>query len=102
MELLYETGKKVAQSAAGLEQYIALDRPDIGYSVKTALQGMANPNKLMMLRVVRVARYLKAHPRLTWHFNYQAAPRYCDTYGDADFASKEAQLRSTTAPCGCL
>ena len=41
------------------------------------------------------------HPRLIWHFNYQAAPKTCDTYGDADFASKEAQLRSTTGTCDC-
>ena len=29
---------KVVQAAARLEQYIALDRPDIAYSAKTALQ----------------------------------------------------------------
>ena len=29
---------KVVQAAARLEQYIALDRPDIAYRVKTALQ----------------------------------------------------------------
>ena len=32
---------KLVQAAAGLEQYIALDRPDIAYSVKTALQQMS-------------------------------------------------------------
>ena len=41
------------QAAAGLEQYIALDRPEIAYSVKTALQQMSKPTKLMQLRVVR-------------------------------------------------
>ena len=35
-ELEYAEAKMV-QAAAGLEQYIALDRPDIAYSVKTAL-----------------------------------------------------------------
>jgi hypothetical protein len=99
LDVLSESDKKVAQSAAGLEQYIALDRPDIGYAVKTALQGMANPNKLMMLRVVRIARYLKANPRLIWHYRYQSVPKTCDTYGDTDFAAKEAQLRSTTGTC---
>ena len=47
---------KVAQAAAALEQYIALDRSDITYSAKTALQQMSKPTKLMQLRVVRVAR----------------------------------------------
>ena len=36
---------KLVQAAAGLEQYIALDRPDIAYSVKTALQQMLKPTK---------------------------------------------------------
>ena len=36
---------KVVQAAAGLEQYIALDRPDIAYSVKTALQQMSKPHE---------------------------------------------------------
>ena len=62
---------KPVQAAAGLEQYIALDRPDNAYSVKTALQQMSKPTKLMQLRVVRVRRYLKNNPRLVWMFPYQ-------------------------------
>ena len=54
------------QAAAGLEQYIALDRSDIAYSVKTALQQMSKPTMLMKLRVVKVARYLKNNPWLVW------------------------------------
>ena len=54
-ELVYSDAKLV-QAAAGIEQYIPLDRPDIAYSVKTALQQMSKPTKLMQLRVVRVAR----------------------------------------------
>ena len=40
---------KIVQTAAGLEQHIALDRPDIAYRVKTALQQMSKPTKLMKL-----------------------------------------------------
>ena len=47
---------KIVQAAAGLEQYIALDRPDIAYSV-------TKPTKLMKLRVIKVAWYLKSNPR---------------------------------------
>ena len=60
---LEDVDAKVVQAAAGLEQYIALDRPDIAYSVKTALQQMSKPTKLMK-RVIKVARYLKSNPRL--------------------------------------
>ena len=59
------------QAAAGLGQYIALDRPDIACSVKTALQQMSTPTKVMKLRVIKVARYLKSNPRLVWKFQYQ-------------------------------
>ena len=102
LDVLDDAERKIVQSAAGLEQYIALDRPDICYSVKTALQGMAEPNKLMHLRVVRIARYLKSAPRLVWHYYYQAIPKTCDCYGDADFAARETQLRSTTGTVDCL
>ena len=71
---LEDAGAKVVQAAAGLEQYIALDRPDIAYSVKTALQQMSKATKLMKLRVTKVAWYLKSNPRLVWKFQYQQQP----------------------------
>ena len=94
-ELEYSEAKLV-QAVAGLEQYIALDRPDIAYSVKTALQQMSKPTKLMQLRVVRVGRYLKNNPRLEWKFPYQQQPKSIDVFVDADFAVRETMLRSTS------
>ena len=76
------------QAAAGLEQYIAFDRPDIAYSVKTALQ----QTKLMKLRVIKVARYLKSNRRLVWKFHYQQQPKSIDVFVDADFAARETVL----------
>ena len=87
---------KVVQAAAGLEQYIALDRPDIAYSVKTTLQQMSKPTKLMKLRIIKVARYLKRNPRLVWRFQYQQQPKSIDVFVDADFAARETMLRSTS------
>ena len=87
---------KIVQAAAGLEQYIALDRPDIAYSVKTALQQMSKPAKLMTLRVIKVAGYLKSNPRLVWKFQYQQQPISIDVFVDADFAAIETMLRSTS------
>ena len=54
---------KVVQAAAGLEKYIAHDCPDIAASVKTTLQQMSKPTKMMKLRVIKVAGYLKSNPR---------------------------------------
>ena len=87
---------KVLQAAAGLEQYIALDRPDIAYSVKTALQQMSKPTKLMKLRIIKVVRYLKSNPILVWRFQYQQQPKSIDVFVDADFAARETMLRSTS------
>ena len=84
------------QAAAGLEQYIALDRADIAHTVKTALQQMAKPTKLMQVRVVRVASYLKNNPRLDWKYPYQQQPKSIDVFLDADFAPRETMLRSTS------
>ena len=93
---LEDAEAKVVQGAAGLEQYIVLDRPDIAYSVKTALQQMSKPTKLMKLRVIKVARYLKSNPRLVWKFQYQQQPKSIDVYVDADYAARETMLRSTS------
>ena len=92
-ELEY-TDAKLAQAAAGLEQYIALDRPDMAYSVKTALQQVSKPREPMQLHVVRVARYLKNNPRLVWKFPCQQQPKSIDVFVDADFAARETMLRS--------
>ena len=43
-ELEYSDAKPV-QAAAKLKQHIALDRPDVAYSVKTALQQMSKPTR---------------------------------------------------------
>ena len=87
---------KFVQAAAGPEQHIAVDRPDIAYSVKTAQQQMSKLTKLMHLRVVRVARYLKNNPRLIWMFPYQQQPKSIDVFVDANFAARETMLRSTS------
>ena len=84
------------QAAAGLEQYTALDRPDIAYSVKTALQQMSKRTKPMQRRVVRVFCNLQNNPRLTWKLPYQQQPKSIDVFVDADVAARETMLRSTS------
>ena len=93
-ELEYSCAKLV-QAEAGLEQYIALDRPDIACSVKTSLQ-QSKPTKLMQVRVVRVGRHLKNNPKLVWKFPYQQQPKSIDVFVDAAFAARETMPRSTS------
>ena len=88
-ELEYSDAKLV-QAAAGLEQNIAVHRPDIAYSVT------AEPAKLTQLRMVRVARCLKNNSRVIWKFPYQQQSKSIDVFVDADFAVRESMLRSTS------
>ena len=94
-ELEYSDAKLV-QAAARREQYIALDRPDIAYSVKRTLQQMSKLSRLMQLRVVRVGSHLKNNPRLVCKFPYQHQPKSIDVFVAADFAPRETMLRSTS------
>ena len=87
---------KIVQAAAGLEQYIALDRPDHCLQRQDMQQTNVVPTKLMKLRVIKVARYLKSNPRLVWKFQYQQQPKSIDVFVDADFAARETMLRSTS------
>ncbi|MCR9077354.1 MAG: hypothetical protein NXI07_15050, partial [bacterium] len=86
----------LARAAAGLCQYIAHDRPDIAFAVKNCLTAMASPNRLMMMRLVRIARYLKGKPALAWKYPYQQDPKNVTSFADADFAGDDF-LRSTSA-----
>ena len=88
-ELSDEAGTH-AQATAAFAQYIALDWPDIAYAVKTALQSMTKPDKLMLLRVVRVGMYLRQHPRLVWCFGQHFALVM------QTFTARKTRMRSTT------
>ena len=61
-----------------------------------AKQQMSKPTKLMKLRVIKVARYLKSNPRLVWKFQYQQQPKSIRVFVDADFAARDTMLRSTS------
>eukprot|EP00969_Alexandrium_andersonii_P144875 6405873-Alexandrium_andersonii.AAC.1 len=60
---------------------------------------MANPNRLMMMRLVRIARFLKGKPALAWKYPYQQDPKNATSFADADFAGGDF-LRSTSAVAG--
>ena len=91
---------KLVQAAAGLEQYVALDGPDIAYSVKTALQQMSKPTKLMQLRVMRDAPYLKNNPRQIWKFPYQQQPKSIDVFRGCRLCSQRDPVEVHVWSCG--
>ena len=93
MELEYSDAKLV-QAAAGLEQYIALDRPDIAYSVKTALQQMSKLTKLNAASRGPSRSLLGEQSEAGLEV---PVSKSIDVFVDADFAARETMLRREIA-----
>jgi hypothetical protein len=76
--------------------FLAGDRPDIGYAVKELCRGMAKPTSRHASALKRLARYLVGRPRVVLHFEWQSAPATLDVYSDSDWAGCAVTRRSTT------
>jgi hypothetical protein len=59
------------RALAARANYLALDRPDIQYTVKELCRGMSKPKAVDWLRLKRLGRYLVDHPRLISKFEWQ-------------------------------
>ncbi len=99
LEPLTGDAAKLFPSVAGLVNFVAVDRPDIQYSVKCVMNEVAAPSEQSMNRLCRVMRYLTRHPVLKWRFPRQPMVKYVDAYGDSDWAGEHGEVhkrRSTT------
>ena len=85
------------RTGAGLGSFIAEDRWDVKFAVKTLASGLKSPTVGDMARLKRLARYLKEVPGITWYYGYQRAPKYLDVYCDSDWQGDEKTRRSTSA-----
>ena len=84
----------------GLLNYVAIDRPDIQYSVKCVLNDIHSPIKRSLLRAKRIGRYLKGKPVLEWHFPKQSLPKRVVYQSDSDWAEDTETRKSTTCVFG--
>ena len=66
--------------------YLAQDRSDIQFAIKELSRSMANPTTGDMIRLKRLARYLKGSPRLVMNYPWQPKQTTMTTYSDADWA----------------
>jgi len=96
LDLIEGDQATLVRSAAGTENYLALDRPDIMYASKTCMSEISAPTKLMEARVKRLARYLAGVPELEWHFVLQDMPTEVVPHADSDWASEVTHRRSTS------
>jgi hypothetical protein len=76
--------------------YLSIDRPDIQFAVKSCAKGMSNPHKEDMMKLKRLARYLKYRPAMVCTMMWQQAPDNISMYTDSDWAGDKVSRKSTT------
>ena len=84
------------RALAARANYLALDRPDIQYSVKEICRGMANPARSDLLKMRRLARYLIGRPRLVIEYRFQGEVDQLHVYSDSDWAGCRRTAKSTS------
>ena len=78
--------------------YLAMDRIDVLYAAKEICRFMAKPTDLAMGALKRLARYLRARPRMVFAFEFQAADGL-ECYTDTDWAGCTRTRKSTSGGC---
>ena len=76
--------------------YMCRDRVYIAYACKGAARRMSKPQQGDWMLLKRIARYLRAHPRLCQRFPWQDLPEKIDAYVDSDWAGCKRTGRSTS------
>ena len=84
------------RALAARANYLALDRPDIQFSVKEICRGMANPLRSDLLKLRRLARYLIGRPRVVTHFQFQGEVDELSAFSDSDWAGCRRTAKSTS------
>ncbi len=84
------------RAVAARANYVALDRPDIQYTVKELCRGMSKPKRKDWVALERLGRYLHGRPRLVQTFEWQAQDQNINAYSDADWASCKDTRKSTS------
>ena len=94
-----ELGSEEARLYRGVAarfNYIAPDRPDIGFAVKEAARAMSKPRRSHLGLVKKIGKYLKGAPRLVSHFRWQRQPSTITAFTDSDWAGCSRTARSTS------
>ena len=91
---------KLFQCVAGLVNFVAVDRPDVQFSVKVILADMTRPLVISMFRLKRLVRYLHGRRELWWMYDRQDMPRAVVYETDSDWADDEVTRKSTSSVFG--
>ena len=94
-ELSKAEGTQFRRAAARIN-YMALDRPDLGFAAKALSRSMAAPKESDVVRLKRVLRYIRGTPRATLFYRWQEPVRRLVVYSDSDWAGCVRTRRSTS------
>ena len=95
-ELLDDRSATEFRAMAARANFLAADRPDIGFAVKELCRGMAAPTARDAEALKRLARYLLGRPRLVLHYAWQSCPKDIEVYTDSDWAGCVRTRKSTS------
>ena len=84
------------RSVAARMNFLAADRLDIQFACKEICRKMSQPTVADWKRIKKVARYLKQHPRMMTHFDFQEPFEDVVVYVDSDYAGCKATRKSTS------
>ena len=85
------------KSIVARANYLAADRPDIQYAVKTLATSMAKPTHADWQKLKRLGRYLKGKPRLVIKYDWQTVCSRVTANSDSDWAGDKVDRKS----CHC-
>ena len=94
-DLLFGQELKLFQSVAARFNFLAVDRPDLLYSVKELVWKMASPRTQDLTALKRVARYTIKYPRMTCRYPWTELDNNIEVFGDANFAGCTSTRAST-------
>jgi len=86
------------RALAARANYLAADRIDVLYAAKEVCRFMSRPTDVAMGALKRLARYLRARPRMVFDHEFQTAERI-ECYTDTDWAGCARTRKSTSRGC---
>ena len=95
-EVLNAEEATLYRALAARANYLALDRPDIGFATKELCRDFSQPNRLSIQKLRRLIRYLVHNPRLVYLYPFQDSTAELSTFVDTDFAGCMKTRRSTS------
>ena len=84
------------KSGAAVINYLAGDRPDVGFAGKEVCRWISAPTLGDWVRLKRILRYLKGQPRVVWQYRWQEATNQLKVFTDSDWAGCRRSRKSTS------